>query len=165
MTAMDTSAIVFRSPRQLDVEKLHLQAPRSGDIEVEVSFSGISTGTERLLWDGSMPAFPGMGYPLVPGYETVGRITGVNDLPAGCDLKVGDTVFVPGSKCFEGVHNLFGGAGARLVARAGPRSDRGRHRSAAAGRRQDRQDPRVGWPEGRRRDVRLDQGRACPPQR
>lgn len=112
---MDSSAIVFRSPRQLAVEKLALQAPRTGDIEVEVSFSGISTGTERLLWDGSMPAFPGMGYPLVPGYETVGTITGVHQLPQGCDLKVGDTVFVPGSQCFEGVHNLFGGAGARLV--------------------------------------------------
>ncbi len=102
---MESSAIVFRNPRQLALEKLTMQAPRAGDIEVEVSFSGISTGTERLLWDGSMSAFPGMGYPLVPGYETVGRITGVNQLPEHCDLKVGDTVFVPGSQCFEGVHN------------------------------------------------------------
>jgi 3-hydroxyethyl bacteriochlorophyllide a dehydrogenase len=39
----------------------------------------------------------------------------VNQLPEHCDLKVGDTVFVPGSQCFEGVHNLFGGAGAHLV--------------------------------------------------
>jgi 3-hydroxyethyl bacteriochlorophyllide a dehydrogenase len=109
---MNSSAIVFRSPRQLAVETLAVQAVRAGDIEVEVAFSGISTGTERLLWDGSMPAFPGMGYPLVPGYETVGRITGVH---AACDLQVGDTVFVPGSQCFEGVHNLFGGAGAQLV--------------------------------------------------
>lgn len=115
MTHMESSAIVFRNPRQLALEKLTMQAPRAGDIEVEVSFSGISTGTERLLWDGSMSAFPGMGYPLVPGYETVGRITGVNQLPEHCDLKVGDTVFVPGSQCFEGVHNLFGGAGAHLV--------------------------------------------------
>jgi myo-inositol-1(or 4)-monophosphatase len=37
-----------------------------------VLHSGISTGTERLLWDGTMPPFPGLGYPLVPGYETVG---------------------------------------------------------------------------------------------
>jgi len=109
---MSSSAIVFRSPRQLAVETLAIQAAREGDIEVEVSFSGISTGTERLLWDGSMPAFPGMGYPLVPGYETVGRVTRVH---GQAPLEVGDTVFVPGSQCFEGVHNLFGGAGSRLV--------------------------------------------------
>ena len=41
------------------------------EIVVDVEFSGISTGTERLLWDGRMPPFPGMGYPLVPGYESV----------------------------------------------------------------------------------------------
>ena len=41
---------------------------------VEVDYSGISTGTEKLLFNGRMPAFPGMGYPLVPGYESVGRI-------------------------------------------------------------------------------------------
>jgi 3-hydroxyethyl bacteriochlorophyllide a dehydrogenase len=112
---MDASAIVFRSPRHLAVERLPVQAARGGDIEVEVSHSGISTGTERLLWDGSMPAVPGMGDPLVPGYETVGRIVRTHALPQDCRLQVGDTVFVPGSQCFEGVHNLFGGAGARLV--------------------------------------------------
>lgn len=109
---MSSSAIVFRSPRQLAVQPLTLQAARPGDIEVEVEFSGISTGTERLLWDGSMPAFPGMGYPLVPGYETVGRITRVH---GQSPLQVGERVFVPGSQCFEGVHNLFGGAGSHLV--------------------------------------------------
>jgi 3-hydroxyethyl bacteriochlorophyllide a dehydrogenase len=31
-------------------------------LEVEVSASGISTGTERLLWDGTMPPFPGLGW-------------------------------------------------------------------------------------------------------
>ena len=109
---MNCSAIVFRNPRQLAVETLALRPAGAGDIEVEVMFSGISTGTERLLWDGSMPAFPGMGYPLVPGYETVGRVTRVH---ADCDLREGDTVFVPGSQSFEGVHNLFGGAGAHMV--------------------------------------------------
>ena len=50
--------------------------PRPGDDEivVDIEWSGISTGTERLLWSGRMPRFPGMGYPLVPGYESVGRV-------------------------------------------------------------------------------------------
>ena len=110
---MKASAIVFQNTCALSVQQLELHAPVEGDIEVDVLFSGISTGTERLLWDGSMPAFPGMGYPLVPGYETVGRVRRIHG--ADSALQVGDTVFVPGSKCFEGVHNLFGGAGSQLV--------------------------------------------------
>jgi 3-hydroxyethyl bacteriochlorophyllide a dehydrogenase len=79
---------------------------------VDIHWTGISTGTERLLWTGRMPPFPGMGYPLVPGYESVGRV-----LEAGVrsGRHVGDTVFVPGAKCFGAVRGLFGGAAARLV--------------------------------------------------
>jgi bacteriochlorophyllide a dehydrogenase len=109
---MQAQAIVFQSPCQLSVRTLELRTMVDGDVEVEVEYSGISTGTERLLWDGSMPPFPGMGYPLVPGYETVGRV--VRTMGA-CKLAIGDRVFVPGSYSFEGVHNLFGGAGSRLV--------------------------------------------------
>jgi len=109
---MQAQAIVFQSPCQLSVRSLALRPLVEGDVEVEVEYSGISTGTERLLWDGSMPPFPGMGYPLVPGYETVGRVVRtLGDTP----LSIGDRVFVPGSYSFEGVHNLFGGAGSRLV--------------------------------------------------
>ncbi|MBS4037216.1 MAG: chlorophyll synthesis pathway protein BchC, partial [Hydrogenophaga sp.] len=67
---MNAAAIVFQQPCQLSVRSLPLRAAQPGDVEVQVEYSGISTGTERLLWDGSMPPFPGMGYPLVPGYET-----------------------------------------------------------------------------------------------
>jgi 3-hydroxyethyl bacteriochlorophyllide a dehydrogenase len=112
---MHASAIVFQAPCQLSVRDLALREPGDGDLLVEVDFSGISTGTERLLWDGSMPPFPGMGYPLVPGYETVGRVIEVfGNVP----YSPGDTVFVPGSYSFAGVHNLFGGAGSRLVVAA-----------------------------------------------
>ena len=109
---MKAQAIVFQQPRQLALQALDLPALGPGQLEVEVEYSGISTGTERLLWDGSMPAFPGMGYPLVPGYETVGRVR-----RAGQDTKFreGQRVFVPGAQCFEGVRSLFGGAASHLV--------------------------------------------------
>ena len=109
---MQAQAIVFQQPQQLSLQTLSLPDPGPGQIEVEVQYSGISTGTERLLWDGSMPAFPGMGYPLVPGYETVGFVR-----RAGPDTKmqIGQRVFVPGAQCFEGVRSLFGGAASRLV--------------------------------------------------
>jgi 3-hydroxyethyl bacteriochlorophyllide a dehydrogenase len=106
-------AIVFDAPRDLSVRSLELKPFEATDLEVEVSFSGISTGTERLLWDGTMPAFPGLGYPLVPGYETVGTV-----VRAGADaqgLPLGSHVFIPGSYSFVGVRNIFGGAGSRLI--------------------------------------------------
>ena len=105
-------AIVFEAPQSLSVKTLELKGFEAGDLEVEVSFSGISTGTERLLWDGTMPPFPGLGYPLVPGYETVGTVVRVGDSP---EIRVGDQVFIPGSYSFQGVRNIFGGAGSRLI--------------------------------------------------
>lgn len=114
---MQAQAIVFQSPCNLSVRTLELRGLTDGDLEVEIEYSGISTGTERLLWDGSMPPFPGMGYPLVPGYETVGRVVRTQgECGHGqARIQTGDQVFVPGSYSFEGVHNLFGGAGSRLV--------------------------------------------------
>ncbi|MBO0903099.1 chlorophyll synthesis pathway protein BchC [Jiella sp. MQZ13P-4] len=87
------------------MRRLDLSARRPGDVVVAIEASGISTGTERLLWSGEMPAFPGMGYPLVPGYEAVGRVV---EAPDARRLKPGDTVFVPGSNGFAGARGLFG---------------------------------------------------------
>lgn len=112
---MNTLAIVLRAPERLELCSLPLVAPQPGQIVVDVEWSAISTGTERLLWNGSMPAFPGMGYPLVPGYETVGRVA-VAD--ASTDLTVGDRVFAPGASCYGDVRGLFGGAASRLVVAA-----------------------------------------------
>ena len=81
---------------------------------VDISHSGISTGTEKLFWSGTMPPFPGMGYPLVPGYEAVGEVVESKD-PSH---KAGDIVFVPGASCFEDAKGLFGGASSRLVSSA-----------------------------------------------
>ncbi len=109
---MDALAVVLERPESLLVDRLPLTDPAAADVVVDVVYSGISTGTERLLYQGRMPAFPGMGYPLVPGYESVGRI-----VDAGSDHKdrIGETVFVPGATCFGPVRGLFGGAASRLV--------------------------------------------------
>jgi 3-hydroxyethyl bacteriochlorophyllide a dehydrogenase len=74
MSALSAVAVVLEEPRRLAVKRLALTPPTPADCVVDVAWSGISTGTERLLWTGRMPAFPGMGYPLVPGYESVGRV-------------------------------------------------------------------------------------------
>ena len=112
MPSTHAQAIVFEAARSLSVQTLPLKAFEAGDLEVEVGSSGISTGTERLLWDGTMPPFPGLGYPLVPGYETVGIVVQAGE---AASVPVGSHVFVPGSYSFQGVRNIFGGAGSRLI--------------------------------------------------
>jgi 3-hydroxyethyl bacteriochlorophyllide a dehydrogenase len=109
---LNTLAIVLREPEKLELQELALAEPGPADVVVEMEWSGISTGTERLLWSGKMPAFPGMGYPLVPGYEGVGRISHAG--PESGRIA-GQRVFVPGAKCFGEVRGLFGSAAARVV--------------------------------------------------
>lgn len=111
------TAVVFEKPGVMALRQVGLTEPSSTDCVVEVLWSGISTGTERLLWNGQMPAFPGLDYPLVPGYESVGRITEVGSDVSGsaANLGVGDLVFVPGSAGYTDVRGLFGGSADRLV--------------------------------------------------
>ncbi|MFO1115152.1 MAG: chlorophyll synthesis pathway protein BchC [Beijerinckiaceae bacterium] len=109
---MNTVAVVLNAPKSLMLRELALVEPGDEDVVVDIAWSGISTGTERLLWDGRMPPFPGMGYPLVPGYESVGRVSSAGPT-AG--LPVGQNVFVPGARCYGDVRGLFGGAASRLV--------------------------------------------------
>ncbi len=109
---MKTAAIVFDCPKQVSLKELDLPELGADELDVSVLYSGISTGTERLLWNGSMPVFPGMGYPLVPGYETVGVVRRAG---AQTGFAEGETLFVPGTNSWRGVHSLFGGAASRLV--------------------------------------------------
>jgi 3-hydroxyethyl bacteriochlorophyllide a dehydrogenase len=109
---MNTVAVVLQKPEQIVLTQLDMSPPGDEDVVVEVEWSGISSGTERLLWSGQMPPFPGMGYPLVPGYESVGRVSMAGPRSG---RKVGDHVFVPGARCFGDVKGLFGGAASRVV--------------------------------------------------
>src|SRR5215470_7733585 len=107
---MNTVAVVMEGPQRLNLNRMELAPPADEEVVVDVQYSGISTGTERLLWTGRMPHFPGMGYPLVPGYESVGRVTQAG---SACSSRLGDWVFVPGARCFGEVRGLFGGAASR----------------------------------------------------
>lgn len=109
---MDTIAVLLTKPEHLMLQRVDLVPPGEADVMVDVEWSGISTGTEKLLWSGRMPNFPGMGYPLVPGYESVGRISHAG--PAS-GHQIGRRVFIPGSRGFRDVRGLFGGAASRLV--------------------------------------------------
>jgi 3-hydroxyethyl bacteriochlorophyllide a dehydrogenase len=108
-----TQAVILQGPRALSVSDVGLAAPGEGDVIVRITHSGISTGTEKLFWEGTMPPFPGMGYPLVPGYESAGEVV---EAAPSTGFRTGDRVFVPGANCFGGeARGLFGGAARHLV--------------------------------------------------
>ena len=79
---------------------------------VDIDYSGVSTGTEKLLWNGSMPTFPGIGYPLIPGFESVGRVVQAGPRSG---FQTGESVFVPGAHCYGEIRSLFGAAASRVV--------------------------------------------------
>lgn len=109
---VQTTAVVLNGPRDIRLDTLTVAAPQAKDLVVQIKHSGISTGTEKLFWSGQMPPFPGMGYPLVPGYEATGEVV---EAPQSSAFKAGDTVFVPGANCYDGAFGLFGGAARYLV--------------------------------------------------
>jgi 3-hydroxyethyl bacteriochlorophyllide a dehydrogenase len=109
---MKTSAVIFERPGEVALRQLALSVPGPDDVVVEAVASGVSTGTEKMLFNGTMPAFPGMRYPLVPGYETLARVI---EAGSGSDHKEGDLVFVPGASCYVDAAGLFGATASRLV--------------------------------------------------
>jgi bacteriochlorophyllide a dehydrogenase len=109
---MQTLAVVVEEPERVSLRSLTLTAPEADDVVVAIDWSGISMGTEKLMYNGTMPAFPGMGYPLVPGYEAVGIVV---DAGANAQAQIGRTVFVPGSSKFEGARGLFGGQARHVI--------------------------------------------------
>ena len=110
---MITKAVVMSEPGSLSIQPVDLKSPSKEDVVIKINYSGISTGTEKLFYNGKMPQFPGMGYPLVPGYESTGEVV---QAPKDSNLKIGDMVFVPGADCYSGsVKSLFGGAAQMII--------------------------------------------------
>ena len=109
---MESLAVIIEAPERLSLRSLRLDTLGTDDVLIDTAWSGVSTGTEKLLWTGEMPPFPGMGYPLVPGYESVGRIA---DAGRNAQSRIGEWVFVPGARCYVGAHGLFGGNSQRLI--------------------------------------------------
>lgn len=109
---MQSLAVILDAPKQIALRQLDLTPLEPSDVVVDIHWSGISSGTEKLLWNGEMPRFPGMGYPLVPGYESVGRVV---DAGSEAQSRISDWVFVPGANCYTDAKGLFGGTAQRLV--------------------------------------------------
>ena len=89
---MDLTRVVLDGPFDLKIERVPVPERRESDILVEAIYTGISSGTERMWFEGTNPALKSgrRGYPYYPGYEFVGRVIEAGSTPARA--KVGDTV-------------------------------------------------------------------------
>ncbi|NQU10316.1 zinc-binding dehydrogenase [bacterium] len=73
---MHTTAVVFPNPNQIVLDEVELPDLRPQDVLIRTEFSFISTGTERWTLQGEMGLRwrGGFRFPLVPGYQKVGRV-------------------------------------------------------------------------------------------
>ncbi|MBC8160258.1 MAG: alcohol dehydrogenase catalytic domain-containing protein [Roseiflexaceae bacterium] len=109
---MHTQAIVITAPEQVELREVALTAAGPEDVIIQTAYTSISAGTERMLFAGRMP-HPMLKLPVVPGYETVGRVVEVGP-NAPLDLK-GQWVYVGGARCYADVNPAWGGQSATLI--------------------------------------------------
>ncbi len=109
---MKAKAIVFSGVRQIELAEVTLKPVSSTDVLVETWWSSISTGTEKMAYNGLIPSPPFI-FPFIPGYETVGKIIEVGDHVN--QSLIGKFAYVAGSFGYEGVNAAFGGASEYIV--------------------------------------------------
>ncbi|HEU4327986.1 MAG TPA: zinc-binding dehydrogenase [Roseiflexaceae bacterium] len=107
-----TQAVVIPAPNQVELREVELTPPGPDDVVVQVAYTSISAGTERMLLAGRMP-HPMLSFPVVPGYETVGRVVGGGaNVPPNLE---GQWVYVGGARCYVGLNPAWGGQAATLI--------------------------------------------------
>jgi len=90
-------AIVFERPRRAVVADIPVSDPGDDGLVVRTTLSAISTGTELKVWSGLSGHLGGeLWYPLVPGYEGVGRVVRAGAAATGpfAGFAVGDRVMI-----------------------------------------------------------------------
>jgi 3-hydroxyethyl bacteriochlorophyllide a dehydrogenase len=104
--ALKSQAVVIPRRHVVELQTVHVTEPKASDVLVQTAYTSISAGTERMLLDGRMP-HPALLFPLVPGYETVGKVVKVGTKAPQHLLD--QWVYVGGARCFKGVNAAWGG--------------------------------------------------------
>ncbi|MEI2422331.1 alcohol dehydrogenase catalytic domain-containing protein, partial [Arthrospira platensis SPKY2] len=106
-------AVVIPEKDKVELREVTLKTPGPDDAVIQTAYTSISAGTERMLLGGQMP-HPMLQFPVVPGYETVGRVVEIGDKvdPSWMDRWV----YVGGALCYQGVNSAWGGQAERLFA-------------------------------------------------
>ncbi len=110
---MKSQAVVFSSPGNIELREVSLRPLSNDDVLIETHWSSISAGTEKMLLDGHLPSMHMTSYPVIPGYETVGKIIeSGSDVPSSYLNKY---VYVSGSLGYTDVNAAFGGSSQYIV--------------------------------------------------
>ncbi len=109
---MKTQAVVITEPGRVELQDVSLRPATPNDVIVQTAYTSISAGTERMLLSGQMP-HPMLQLPVVPGYETVGRVVEVG-AKAPAEL-LHQWVYIGGAHCYEDVNPAWGGQSAMLI--------------------------------------------------
>ena len=111
---MHAHAVVFTGPNRVAYQAITCPEPGAGDVVVEVHHSWISNGTEgsflrgeRLSGDEAWRPGGPAPFPMVAGYQKVGRVLSVG--AAVHDLTPGEWVFASMSKVCGMFDNRFAG--------------------------------------------------------
>lgn len=110
-----TQAVIIPEAGKVELQAVTLLPSGAEDVTIQTAFTSISAGTERMLFNGQMP-HPMLQLPVVPGYETVGKVVAVGD-------KVDESwldrwVYVGGAHCYDGINPAWGGQSATLFTAA-----------------------------------------------
>ncbi|MFW6126064.1 MAG: zinc-binding alcohol dehydrogenase, partial [Chloroflexota bacterium] len=100
---MKSRSLWFGQARQIELREEELGSPGDHDILVAALYSGISHGTEMLVYRGEAPRYltvdpsvdtmeGSFGFPIKFGYSSVGQVAKRG--PGVTGLRCGDTVFV-----------------------------------------------------------------------
>jgi 2-desacetyl-2-hydroxyethyl bacteriochlorophyllide A dehydrogenase len=101
--------VVFPEPNNVELRETAQPAVRAGHVLVETHYTSISAGTELLVLSGELPAIARgtVRYPLVPGYENVGRVVALGDEVSGIDKE--SWVCCEGTPSFRAFASCWGG--------------------------------------------------------
>jgi 2-desacetyl-2-hydroxyethyl bacteriochlorophyllide A dehydrogenase len=111
LTDEPATSVWFTSPRSVELRKSTVRTPSPGEVRIGALFSGISHGTEMMVYRGEIPAELSLdstlaslqgsfSFPIKYGYANVGRVL---DVGQGVEeLAEGDLVFAfnPHETCF-----------------------------------------------------------------
>ncbi|NTV46112.1 MAG: chlorophyll synthesis pathway protein BchC, partial [Chlorobiales bacterium] len=110
---MKSKAVVFSGPGKIELREVSLRPMNPDDVILETYWSSISAGTEKMLLNGRLPSMQMTRYPVIPGYETVGKI--IKRGQSVPEHFEGKFVYVSGSLGYTDVNAAFGGASQYIV--------------------------------------------------
>jgi len=92
--------IYIKAPFEVSIDDVPIPTPGPGELLIKTELSGISSGTEMMLYCGTFPNFTlkkwpqWTDYPVCPGYELVGTVVakGINPNSAPADMKQLDSL-------------------------------------------------------------------------